>query len=84
MVLSPGFEPGYSARKAEMMGRTTPRELKILLRKLEFNIMGDFKLQMPEVGHSIPQFDVGNLFSVFLIQLGNEFEMPLVRHNFQF
>ena len=26
MVLPPGFEPGYSARKAEMMGRTTPRE----------------------------------------------------------
>ena len=48
MVLSPGFEPGYSARKAEIMGRTTPRELKILLRKLEFNIMWDFKLQMTE------------------------------------
>ena len=39
MVLSPGFEPGYSARKAEMMGRTTPRELHVQFRKLEFNIM---------------------------------------------
>ena len=39
MVLSPGFEPGYSARKAEMMGRTTPRELKTQFRTLEFNIM---------------------------------------------
>ena len=28
MVRPPGFEPGYSAREAEMMGRTTPRELR--------------------------------------------------------
>ena len=60
MVLSPGFEPGYSARKAEMMGRTTPRELEILLRKLEFNIMWDFKLQMIQAYLLILQFGAGN------------------------
>ncbi|SVA80306.1 uncharacterized protein METZ01_LOCUS133160 [marine metagenome] len=27
MVLPPGFEPGCSAREAEMMGRTTLQEL---------------------------------------------------------
>ena len=32
-MLRPGFEPESSARKAEMIGRTTPSEQKIRMQK---------------------------------------------------
>ena len=35
-MLRPGFEPESSARKAEMIGRTTPSEHKIPMIKQEY------------------------------------------------
>ena len=35
-MLRPGFEPESSARKAEMIGRTTPSEQIIPMIKLEY------------------------------------------------
>ena len=35
-MLRPGFEPESSARKAEMIGRTTPSEQKVPMIKHEY------------------------------------------------